>query len=831
MSIFNKIKDKLKHKKDDGYSDDYQGGYQDDYQDDGYQDDGYDDYYDDQGNYDDGYDDYGDEDYQQDDYQTDDDYQQGGQKPSAQENDNQQYVDLSKAKSSGNSDDYQDDYGQTYSSGSSYANGSDNFSQKDVEEFDKQRDAPSSVLGQPSLINIIAPSYWSDDLDNQDEFVMRETLSHRTYGVCVYVSQSGWPRALDTSVFEEVLSEKNVDLTLDIVPRSRQESMKELNNMLNVIRANATFQQEKGQTFQLRENIAKYNDLDNFLDQIQFDENRDYDVNLSMVVYGNTERELRSNLDRISDIMANKGVSLTPYTKRVKSGYFQTMPIGARLYNLDDTYRNVDRRALSVMDVARNASGRFNGGIPVGVNLAVPSRSTEYVNLFGNANHRSINYNFGVVGETGSGKSLFAKLFVARSVSILGEQIRSIDPENEYIDMTRNLGGLNINITSSTNYIINPCRISTTETPLDEITMTDETGKNMSVDEVEQVLSMQKGSKIVTHDDGTKYIQRTNINAMIDNVTRFVNVILTSFTHRAEDGLTPGEARRIEDALKFLVNKKGITVDPDSLYHQNKSGYVGKIFYTSMPKSEITLSDLYATLKEKNTSADGQEDPQVSRLLDALSPYLKTGTKPMFDGQTFFGEGRSTSLNDFKYVNFSIGELEGSLKTVAYFVLTQYLWEDWINNPSMALEKKLLVLDEIIQYIDDPMMAEFIEKMARRDRKRNAGLMWITQDIERFEHNKRAKALVSSSEHMFILKTKPEHRKLIRQTMDLPEGAMDILCANPEKGEGILRIEGESVLIRSNPTSADWKFVESNKAVGREKKSAEDVIDEINDSL
>ena len=76
---------------------------------------------------------------------------------------------------------------------------------------------------------------------------------------------------------------------------------------------------------------------------------------------------------------------------------------------------------------------------------------------------------------------------------------------------------------------------------------------------------------------------------------------------------------------------------------------------------------------------------------------------------------------------------------------------------------------------------------------------------------------------MFILKTKPEHRELMKQTMDLPDGAMDILCGNPDKGEGILRVEGESVLIRSNPTDADWKFVESNRAVGQEKKDAQGV--------
>lgn len=814
MGLFNNLKDKFKRNKDDydnnyyddNYSDDPNGDY--DYPDDSYYDDANysdDDYYDDDANY------------------SDDNADQ------SQDLDQKRYVDL--GSDNNPDDDYPDFQEDEYINQGTYVNGSDQFKQKDVEEFDKQKDAPSSVLGQPSLINIIGPSYWSSDNEFQDEFVMRESTTHRTYGVPVYIPQSGYPRALDTTVFQEILSEKNVDLTLDIVPRSRQESMKDLNNMLNVIRANALFQEEKGQTFQLRENVAKYNDIDNFLDQIQFDENREYDVNVTMIVYGNTERELRSNLDRITDIMANKGISITPYTKRVKSGYFQAIPIGARLYNLDDTYRNIDRRSLSVMDIARNAAGRFNGGIPIGNNLSTPSHNTEFLNIFGNESHRPINYNFGIVGETGSGKSLFAKLVIARSVSILGQQIRSIDPENEYIDMTRNLGGLNINITPTTKYIINPCRISTTETPLDEEVEVDEDGKNMSLDEVERMLSVQDGVKIITHDDGTKYIQRTNINAMIDNVTRFVNVILTSFSHDTSQSLTAGEARRIEDALQALVKEKGITTDPDSLYNQNQSGYIGKVFYSSMPKSEITLSDLYNTLKGKNTTADGVEDPQVSRLLDALSPYLRTGTKPMFDGQTFLGEGRSTSLNDYKYVNFAIGQLEGSLKTVAYYVLTQYLWEDWINNPTMALEKKLLVLDEIIQYIDDPMMAEFIEKMARRDRKRNAGLIWITQDIERFDNNKQAKALVSSSEHMFILQTKPEHRELMKRTMDLPEGAMDILCGHPDKGEGILRVEGESILIRSNPTPADWKFVESNRAVGQEQTDMQGMVDEINDSI
>src|SRR5699024_3469758 len=162
------------------------------YDDDGYYDDDYDDYDDDGGYYDDDYDN---------DYQTDDDYQSDGQTSQNNGANNQsqhQYVDLGNNRQQEDEDnyDYEDD---------GYNN-----------KFDKQEKATIMILGQPSLINMIAPSFWSDDNEFQDDFVMRENLAHRTYGVVVYVPQSGWPRALDTSIFEEILSEKDVDLTLDV---------------------------------------------------------------------------------------------------------------------------------------------------------------------------------------------------------------------------------------------------------------------------------------------------------------------------------------------------------------------------------------------------------------------------------------------------------------------------------------------------------------------------------------------------------------------------------------------------------------------------------------
>lgn len=701
--------------------------------------------------------------------------------------------------------------------------------QEDPEDefYDNQR-SPSTAIGQPSLINIIANSYWSTDDVMQEYFIMRETMKHRTYGIAAYVPPSGYPRMVDTGIFQELLAQGNIDLTMDVVPRERRNIMKELSKDLNVIRSNSEYQQDKGQTFQMRENITKYSDIDNLLDEVQFDENRLYNVNISIIVYGNSEREMNKNFGVAEDLLANEGISLTPYVKRVKSGYLQTIPIGARMYNLDDTFRNVDRKSLSVMDMARNAAGRFNGGIPIGTNQATPSANTEFLNVFGSKTHRPINYNMGIVGESGSGKSTTNKIKMEREIAILGFEHRSIDPDGEYVLLAKHLHQLNLTITSDAKFIINPCAVSLTETPLEEEIETDENGRQMTEQEIEDQIKLSNdGRQVITHEDGEKFVQKVNVSSMISNVEGFVNEILSA--NGNEKGLNVSETSRLEDAINAVVKRLGITADPNSLY-EDKAGTLNGRFYDRIPKPEPTLTDIYQELAKQNTLPDGSEDPKVSRLLDGLKPYLRTGSKPIFDGQTYFGNGRTADLNKYLYVNFNISQLVGSLKRVAYYVITKYLWERWMINPEKATTKKVLDADEILQFIDDPVMFGFFEMMVRRCRKRNGSLCWLTQDIERFQGRPQAKALVTNSEFMFCLQTKPEHRQLMKDAIDLTDGALNILTGNPEPGEGILRAEGDSIWIKTNPSQEEMEFAESNRAVELARKT-KDAVREINEKL
>ncbi|MFV0915303.1 hypothetical protein ACK8HD_14725, partial [Enterococcus faecium] len=92
-----------------------------------------------------------------------------------------------------------------------------------------------------------------------------------------------------------------------------------------------------------------------------------------------------------------------------------------------DTYRNIDRRALCTFAPFVSGSGRFNGGIPIGKNKI--TGQVEFLNSFGNADYRPPNYNIGVTGISGSGKSLLLKMKLARETSLADTHAMIIDPE------------------------------------------------------------------------------------------------------------------------------------------------------------------------------------------------------------------------------------------------------------------------------------------------------------------------------------------------------------------------------------------------------------------
>lgn len=160
---------------------------------------------------------------------------------------------------------------------------------------------------------------------------------------------------------------------------------------------------------------------------------------------------------------------------------------------------------------------------------------------------------------------------------------------------------------------------------------------------------------------------------------------------------------------------------------------------------------------------------------------------------------------------------EGFLRPVAYHVILNYLWEHFVKNLDNATKKKFVYCDEAWSLIDSDQTVSFLEKMARRARKRNAGLRIASQDFVRFVVNDKARGILQNTFSYFFLQQNKIDLKAIRENFDLSDGEVDILFGMPDKGEGILRIGKSSVWLQTNPSEEELLFIESNQAVFEER--------------
>lgn len=642
----------------------------------------------------------------------------------------------------------------------------------------------------PTVWDLIAPDGFS--IDSQDHGVMKQSLGTKTHFRPIYIPRDGFPRKMPTNWLYKLTSAGEVDILVDVHKVPTTQAMRLLQLQLTTLQSNLSYQKRKGNIDTIQETETKIFDTEQLMAEIQFSENDLFNVSTMGVLYADSEKQLDNFSESIEDTMASGFFKIAGAWSRVKSGFKSALPLGKNL--MPDSLRNLDRRAMSTYSPFISGSGTYMGGVPIGINRI--TGQLEFINSFGTEEFRPQNYNMGIVGIPGSGKSLAMKLKMARETS--GGDVWSmiIDPEGEFSETTKRLGGINLNISEEENIVINPCAISATEiekkTDDDELTWLEETDES-----------------VLKEKNGKTYIRFVPVKEKQSEILNFFDIIVRG--KNSEDaGLNVFERNYLEEAIKYVFEEKlGITSHPDSLYEDKPVEIDGQLVQSKARKPEPTISDIYMYLKDHYL-----QEVKAERIIAAIRPFLRDGSKPIFDGQTNFGKGMSKSLQDARLVNFNISEMEeGFLRPIAYHVILNYIWEYFAKNPENALKKKYIYADELWQFIDNPQTVEFFEKVARRARKRNCGLCWATQDFVRILENIKSRGILSSTFTILFMQQNNIDLQKIRENFDLSEGEISIIFNNPAKGEGILRSGKSSVYLQTNPSEEELTFIESNQAV------------------
>lgn len=661
------------------------------------------------------------------------------------------------------------------------ANSNRNQQDEEIEE---------SIL--PNYLDVIAPDGLS--IQHDDYGVIKQTLGTETYFRPFYIPREGYPRKMQTNWLNALKSAGEVDILVDIHKSPKTHSIRKLQKQATMLQSNYAWQRKRGSIDKIKDLETKMGDVDVMMDEIQFSDNDMFDVSTSGVLYAPSKKELDRFSESIEDEMAGMMFKVATFWGRIKTGLQSVLPTA---YSTPlDTFRNIDRRALTTYSPFISGSGKYHGGIPIGINRITDQK--EFLNRFGTAEYRPANYNMGIVGISGSGKSLAMKLMIAREVSAFNVYWRTIDPEGEFVRLANRLGEINLNISEESDIIINPCALNYTDIPLEDN------------DEELELLADEDRRQII-QENGKKFIRFVPIREKTSEILSFFDIVARGKGGQ-EEGLNVFERNYIEDAIRFVFNELGITTDPDSLFENKVVEKDGEIIQSKARKPEPEIKQIFDYLVQTY----GKE-PKAERLINAIRPFLRDGSKPIFDGQTYLGKGINGQLNDARLVNFNISQLEeGFLRPIAYHVILNYLWEHFAKNMDNATKRKVIGVDEMWQLVDSEQTVNFLEKCARRIRKRNGSLTWASQDFVRILENPRSRGVLTSTFSYLFLEQNKIDKKKIEENFDLTQGELNILFNNPDKGEGVLRVGRNSVWLKTDPSEDEMTFIESNEAVLQE---------------
>ncbi|MGB9866568.1 MAG: VirB4 family type IV secretion system protein [Bacillota bacterium] len=577
--------------------------------------------------------------------------------------------------------------------------------------------------------------------------------SHVQIGSGRYVRQyfvSEVPSQVFVGWLDDLYTAGDVDVSVYVYPIPDKEVIDSLTQQIINIQAQVIADEKRGDYRNLSVLRRVEQDAWALREQVQTNQNRMFAVAVHFSVAAKSLEELDRQCKVLEEKLGGRAVHVRQAFLRQADALRTVMPLGDN--RMMDVYRNFDLYAATALFPWSGADVVHPEGVLLGMNL-VTGAPVFYDSFIGPPLLQ--NPHLGVVATSGAGKTTFLKVLAARS-AVLGVRTVFLDPEGEYGDLVRAMGGVYVRLTPDADEVyVNPFD-----------------------------LEPEQG------EDGS---YRVPVLDKVSDVKSLVAVLLQS----AGERLTPEEGAILEEAVREEYGARGITQAPESLYEKRDRIEGGRVYVGPVKKEMPTFSSLYERL--------GKYGERAERLRTVLKPCLRGGSLGFFDGQS------SIRLGDALLVAFDVSRLEESIaRPFAMHVCLEWVWEAFVKkNPLKGPKQKLrVVVDEgwLFEKYEDT--ASFLELMARRARKRNCSLVVATQHFCEFQ-NPKGQATMGNLDSVFLMKQNATEFEAVCEFFKLAEGQRDFLrtCGT---GQGLLRVgsdRSQYAAVRVTVSENEWELL------------------------
>lgn len=471
------------------------------------------------------------------------------------------------------------------------------------------------------------------------------------------------PKTQEQAILSHIADHENVTLKI----YNRPVSAAEQNQIIE--HADRKNNAQKNTTTKLAEAIDAESNLSDMVEMLT-----DIRRNNESMVHTSVFIQLKSSSkERLTELQADISMELIrskiSYDRLLlqqKEGFFATLPFGR------DMFGNLFERVMPISSAANlyplNYSGKTDEkGLYIGKDKYGSSICVD----FDVRSDDKTNSNIVILGNAGEGKSFLLKLILT-NLRESGFDILNIDPNVEYVELTNNLGGVNIDLMGG-KYTINPLE----PTPW-------ATDDNQTMLEVE---AFSKTSALSQHISYLKDFFRC----------------YKDFSDAAIDTL--------EIMLGKLYAKFNIFENTN----------LDKIPHNKFP----LLTDLYAVIEEEyNKCEKGKKalyrSDTLQDLLLGLNSLCRGAESKYFNGHT--------NIKDGKMINFlirGIMDTNAKLRDTILFNLLSY-----IQNQLLTKGRTFAGVDELHLFLNNLTTVKYLRAIMKQDRKMDSGLIIASQNVE-----------------------------------------------------------------------------------------------------
>ncbi len=627
------------------------------------------------------------------------------------------------------------------------------------EDQEEKREDEYRVLHKKTIKEIIAPAGIDASRLDHMEIVSNVTRYARSFFV------SGLPRSCTfPELFRSLYMFGDINTSIYIYPVSEANSQNDLNKTIVELETERLMASDKGNINRESDVSQKRYETEILRDQIAAGFNKLYEATIVSTLFAYSMQDLERLTKLLSNEMSKSLVSIKSAWAMQEEAFKTCLPL------MEDSVQKkqiFDRPSMGTVFPFLTSEVGHPTGVPLGIN-----KQTGEPILFDNFHPSLTNYNMVIFAKSGAGKSVTMKTLISRSSVLMGIESLALDAEGEYYAVAEALGGINVIVSPNSSTIINVFDIEV-ERAKDAITGREREVLNVEnkVEDVTQALmTMAKGS--------TKTEQVNELTKQI-----------------------------ISESVAAEYAALGITSDPMSLYENTRS----LATFGRKKKQMPTIGSWYRRLEHMAQENDNEDYRfHYSYLLKVMKQYIRE-----FGGQMAYFDGQSTFelLDGAPFINIDISQLEERFaRPLAQQILLSWIWEKFVKKNSEDRKKarqKRVIVDEAWMLLPFPDAVDFLNKMARRARKRNVSLAIISQRFQDFYEKPEAQAVLTSSDTKLFLAQDKSEIALLQEVFKLSSGEASFLVTCT-RGEGLLKVGSETAILQITPTQKEFKFVETN---------------------